>query len=126
MSDFADNMRALMARRGWNQKQAANAIGVRQSNVGRWLKRETAPSMPVLVKIAETFGVSLDELVRTSGPVVRKARAEHNAGPNLARWFLQLRVTWQKYPDRRHRIRTGLELAWPHQVQEIIAWLENK
>src|SRR5208283_2582529 len=98
MGDFAENLRALMARHGWNQKQAADAIGVRQSNVGRWLSNESEPSMRVLVKIADAFGVPLDQLVRRSCSGVDRPRAQYNVAPDFARWFLQLHLRWKKYP----------------------------
>jgi DNA-binding Xre family transcriptional regulator len=35
MSDFADNLRVLMAKRGWNQQETAKAIAVSQANISR-------------------------------------------------------------------------------------------
>jgi len=29
-----------------------------------------------------------------------------------ARWFRQLRLTWQRHPKERHRIETALDFAW--------------
>ena len=126
MSDFADNLRALMAHRGWNQKDAARAIAVSQANVSRWLSEGHEPSADVLLRIAAVFGVTLDELLRASGPTLRAARAEYNTVVWPARWFRRLRVTWQRYPKERHRIETALDLAWPNQKEEIIAWLNRK
>jgi transcriptional regulator with XRE-family HTH domain len=76
MSDFADNLRALMAKRGWNQQEAADALSVSQANISRWLSRGHEPSADVLIRIAAAFGVTLDELLRASGTSMRTARAE--------------------------------------------------
>jgi transcriptional regulator with XRE-family HTH domain len=126
MSDFADNLRALMAKRGWNQQEAANALSVSQANISRWLSQGHEPSADVLIRIAKAFGVTLDELLRASGPAMRKARAEYDTVLWPTRWFRQLRLSWQRYPKERHRIETALDLAWPNQKQDIIAWLKKK
>jgi transcriptional regulator with XRE-family HTH domain len=126
MSDFADNLRALMAKRGWNQQEAANALSVSQANISRWLSQGHEPSADVLIRIAKAFGVTLDELLRATGPAMRKARAEYDTVLWPTRWFRQLRLAWQRYPKERHRIETALDLAWPNQKQDIIAWLKKK
>lgn len=126
MSDFADNLRALMAKRGWNQQEAANALSVSQANISRWLSQGHEPSADVLIRIARAFGVTLDELLRATGPAMRKARAEYDTVLWPTRWFRQLRLSWQRYPKERHRIETALDLAWPNQKPEIIAWLKKK
>jgi len=126
MSDFADNLRALMAKRGWNQQEAANALSVSQANISRWLSQGHEPSADVLIRIAKAFGVTLDELLRASGPAMRKARAEYDTVLWPTRWFRQLRLSWQRYPKERHRIETALDLAWPNQKPDIIAWLKKK
>ncbi len=126
MSDFADNLRTLMGKRGWNQQETANALSVSQANISRWLSQGHEPSADVLIRIARVFGVSLDDLLRAPGPALRAARAEVHSVVWPARWFRQLRLGWQRYPKERHRIETALDLAWPNQKQEIIAWLNKK
>jgi transcriptional regulator with XRE-family HTH domain len=126
MSDFADNLRALMAKRGWNQQEAADALSVSQANISRWLSEGHEPSADTLIRIAKAFGVTLDDLLRAPGPAMRKTRAEHDTVVWPARWFRQLRLAWQRHPKERHRIETALDLAWPNQKQEIIAWLKKK
>ncbi|MGD1019177.1 MAG: helix-turn-helix transcriptional regulator [Verrucomicrobiia bacterium] len=126
MSDFADNLRTLMAKRGWNQLEAAAALGVSQANISRWLSQGHEPSADILIRIAKAFRVSLDELLRAPGPAMRGARAQSESVIWPTRWFRQLRITWQRYPKERHRIETALDLGWPNQKKEIIAWLKKK
>jgi transcriptional regulator with XRE-family HTH domain len=126
MSDFADNLRVLMAKRGWNQQETANAIAVSQANVSRWLSEGHEPSADVLIRIAKVFRVSLDQLLRAPGPALRIPRAELEATIWTTRWFRQLRIAWQRSPKERYRIETALELAWPNQKPDIIAWLNKK
>ena len=126
MSDFADNLRALMAKRGWNQQEAADALSVSQANISRWLSQGHEPSADVLIRIARAFGVTLDKLLRVPGPALRTARADLDTVVWPARWFRQLRLAWQRSPKERYRIETALDLAWPNQKPDILAWLKKK
>ncbi len=126
MSDFAGNLRTLMAKRGWNQLQAAAALSVSQANISRWLSQNHEPSADVLIRIAKAFGVTLDELLRAPGPALRFPRAEQDPVVWSTRWFRQLRLTWQRSPKERRRIETALDLAWPNQKTDILAWLNKK
>jgi transcriptional regulator with XRE-family HTH domain len=126
MSDFADNLRAQMDKRGWTQTDAADALSVSQANISRWLSQNHEPSADVLIRIAKAFGITLDELLRAPGPALRPPRAEQETVVWPARWFRQLRLTWQRSPKERGRIETALDLAWPNQKPDILAWLKKK
>ena len=126
MSDFADNFRTLIDRRGWTQQQAADAIRVSQANVSRWLSAGHEPSTDVLMRIAAVFHVTVDKLLRGPGPSMPSKRSATSTIVWPARWFRQLRSCWHKYPRERHRMQTGIELAWPNQTEEIMAWLNQK
>jgi transcriptional regulator with XRE-family HTH domain len=126
MSDFADNLRTLMAKRGWNQLEAAAALSVSQANISRWLSQNHEPSADVIIRIAKVFGITVEELLRAPGPALRIPRAEQDTIVWPARWFRQLRLTWQRSPKERRRIETALDLAWPNQKPDILAWLNKK
>jgi transcriptional regulator with XRE-family HTH domain len=126
MSDFAVNLRALMAKHGWNQQEAADALSVSQANISRWLSQGHEPSADVLIRVTRAFGITLDELLRAPGPALRTARADLDTVVWPNRWFRQLRLTWQRSPKERHRLETALDLAWPNQKQDIIKWLNRK
>jgi hypothetical protein len=80
----------------------------------------------VLIRIARVFGISLDQLLRAPGPALRIPRAEFDTAIWTSRWFRQLRISWQRFPEERYRIETALELAWPNQKPDIIEWLNKK
>jgi transcriptional regulator with XRE-family HTH domain len=125
MSDFGDNLRVLIASKGWNQKEAAAALGVSQQNISVWLRGDHEPSTVVLIGVAEAFGVSVDELVRAPGPKVKEARANYGENVLQGRWFRILRVAWHDCPDERGRIELGIRSAWPNQCDEILEWLDE-
>ena len=45
------------------QEQFAEKCGVSRQAVAKWEKGETIPSLSVLVKISDTFNVSIDQLI---------------------------------------------------------------
>lgn len=49
---------------GLSQKEAAQKIGVDQSAVSLWECGKTRPRASLLLKIAEIYGVTVDELLR--------------------------------------------------------------
>lgn len=61
--EFADNLIRLRKARGWNAAQFAKEIGMSKATVSCWESCERLPSIPTLLKIADLFDVSLDELV---------------------------------------------------------------
>jgi transcriptional regulator with XRE-family HTH domain len=61
---LGSNVRALREKNNLSQEELAQAIGLRQSMISEIERGNRTPSLPVVGRIAETFGVSLDELVR--------------------------------------------------------------
>ncbi len=80
MNRVASNLKILRTRRGLTQKQLAGQVGVKPPVIGAYEEGRALPPVPVLVKLAAFFEVSLDELVRTDlnrpGLITRQA-----AGP---------------------------------------------
>ena len=66
MPSFLETFRHLLEKRGWNQKEAAEKLGVSQANVSRWLSGEREPGLAALVQIAYGLGVTVDELLGRS------------------------------------------------------------
>ncbi len=46
----------LLLERGLTQRQVAQELGVTPKTVSRWLRRQSQPKYPQLVRIAATFG----------------------------------------------------------------------
>ena len=53
--------------RGMTPHELAKAIGVNHQNIYRWESGKTQPSLEMCIRLADFFGVSLDELVGRSG-----------------------------------------------------------
>lgn len=65
MNFIASNLKFLRARQGLTQKQLAVQVGVKPPVIGAYEEKRAFPPVPVLLKLAAFFQVSLDELVRT-------------------------------------------------------------
>ena len=55
----------LRLRSGLSQQQVANQLGVHQTAVSNWEKGKNLPSATMLVKVADLYGCSIDELFKT-------------------------------------------------------------
>ena len=70
---FPERIIQLKAEQGILQKDIAEAIGISVRNYQRYEKGEQQPTLPVLLRIADYFGISLDYLTgRTDNPQINK------------------------------------------------------
>lgn len=60
---FANNLKHLRVQNNWTQEELANKLDKDYSTVGKWEKGIRSPIMQDALKVAETFGVSIEELV---------------------------------------------------------------
>jgi transcriptional regulator with XRE-family HTH domain len=65
MNLLARNLKFLRARQGLTQKQLADQLGVKPPVIGAYEEGRALPPLPVLLKLADFFQVSLDEFSRT-------------------------------------------------------------
>ena len=54
----------LRDKKGLRDIDVAKAIGIPQTTFSEWKKGKAVPKVPKLLKIADFFGITLDELVR--------------------------------------------------------------
>jgi len=62
-ADFASRLRWLRVRRGLRQKDLASALGLAQTTIANYEQKLRFPDESTLVKIADYFTVSFDELM---------------------------------------------------------------
>ncbi len=56
-------IRQLRLERGINQKELGNAVGVSKQSVSNWENGNIMPSIDLLIRLADVFGVSTDYLL---------------------------------------------------------------
>lgn len=58
-----DNIRKLRLEREWTQEELADRLGVSRQALGNYERELREPGIDLLIKLADTFNVSIDELV---------------------------------------------------------------
>jgi transcriptional regulator with XRE-family HTH domain len=68
---FKENVQALLAQRGWSQRELAAAAGVSPGAVGSILEGESS-NLRTAAKVAAAFGVAVADLMREEQPIEPK------------------------------------------------------
>jgi transcriptional regulator with XRE-family HTH domain len=60
---LAESLRRLLDERGWSIETASKRTGLHRQMISKILRGEiTRPRLDTLIKLSDTFGVSIDEL----------------------------------------------------------------
>jgi transcriptional regulator with XRE-family HTH domain len=59
---IGNNIKVLRELKGISQEELAKSVGVHKSAVSKWEKGIYSPKLEIIPKIADFFGVSIDEL----------------------------------------------------------------
>lgn len=82
-SNLAKNLSTLRRASGLSQEKAAEAVGVTRQALAKWESGETTPDVVHSDKLAELYGVSLDDLLhfeQKPGSVPPPPRGKHVFG----------------------------------------------
>ena len=60
---LAQNLKYLREQKGMNQNEMADVLGISQSAIGNWEQNHRKPDIEMIIRLAEYFGVTLDDLV---------------------------------------------------------------
>ena len=63
MKEFSKNLKTLRAKQELSQKELANQLYVERSTVAGWETKDRMPDVFLLIRIADIFDTTLDELV---------------------------------------------------------------
>lgn len=61
---LAEKILSLRTRRGLSQDELAERLGVSRQSVSKWETAQSTPDLDKILRLADLFGVSVDELVR--------------------------------------------------------------
>jgi transcriptional regulator with XRE-family HTH domain len=64
MNRFGEKLRTLRKRRGLTQEQISQMLEVSRPYVAKLERGEKMPNAPMIIKIADIFGVTADQLMR--------------------------------------------------------------
>ncbi len=65
---FRENVQALLAQRGWSQRELAATAGISPGAVGSILEGESS-NLRTIAKVAKAFGVDVADLMREEKPM---------------------------------------------------------
>ncbi len=66
MLNYGDSLREQREKLGLSQSMVARKIETSHQNISRWESGKILPSIDFCVKLADLYGISLDELVGRS------------------------------------------------------------
>jgi len=69
---FAEKLKAERKKRGWSQEDLAAKLFVTRQSVSKWENGQSYPSIEVIIKISDLFGLTIDELLRSDEELTRK------------------------------------------------------
>ena len=61
--DIAESLKQNREQRGMSPYELAKALEVNHQNIYRWERGVVMPSMEMCVRLADFYGISLDELI---------------------------------------------------------------
>lgn len=63
MINYGENLRYQREEKGISQRELAFKIGTSSQNISRWERGEVLPSIDFCVKLADFYGITVDELI---------------------------------------------------------------
>jgi transcriptional regulator with XRE-family HTH domain len=90
---YADSIRAYRLKHRMSQQALADELGVSAVAVSKWERGQTQPGIQALTRMADIFGVTVDDLVGREPPV---AAPEEDNVRVMTRAFRQLTAEEQE------------------------------
>lgn len=97
---LAENIDTLMKQEGLSNIQVGKELGVSDVMVGQWRKGKSIPAIDKAAKLAEFFGVSLDELIgKQIQPAVRMVSLPLVGAVNAGPFTIESEEDWKEFRD---------------------------
>lgn len=62
---FSEKLKTERTKQGWTQDELAEKLFVSRQSVSKWENGQNYPSIEIIIKISDLFGVTIDELLRS-------------------------------------------------------------
>ncbi|KML40651.1 helix-turn-helix domain-containing protein [Cytobacillus firmus] len=69
---FAEKPKKERKEKGWSQEELAEKLYVSRQSVSKWENGQNYPSIEIIIKLSDLFGVTIDELLRSDGELTEK------------------------------------------------------
>ena len=72
MMNFAEKLKAERKKMGWSQEELAEHLYVSRQSVSKWENGQNYPSIEIVLKLSDLFGITVDELLRSDAELTKK------------------------------------------------------
>lgn len=69
---FAEKLKKERKEKGWSQEELAEKLFVSRQSVSKWENGQNYPSIEIIIKLSDLFGVAIDELLRSDEELTEK------------------------------------------------------
>jgi len=107
-----NRLKELRLKNGYKtQQQLATALFVNQTAVSQWERGATVPSAPILRKLSQMYGVSIDYLLGLDAvsPETKEPATVYGDGPDPELWELLKRIPEDRMPEVERYLRFQAE-----------------
>lgn len=70
--NFAEKLKNERKKKNWSQEELAEKLFVSRQSVSKWENGQNFPSIEILIKLSDLFGVTIDELLRSDEELQEK------------------------------------------------------
>lgn len=70
--NFAERLKQERKVRRWSQEDLAEKLFVSRQSVSKWENSQNYPSIEIIIKLSDLFGVTIDELLRSDAVLTEK------------------------------------------------------
>lgn len=69
---FAEKLKIERKNKGWSQEELAEKLFVSRQSVSKWENGQNYPSIEIIIKLSDLFGITIDELLRSDEELKKK------------------------------------------------------
>lgn len=73
---FGEKLKMERNKKDWSQEELAEKLFVSRQSVSKWENGQNYPSIEIIIKISDLFGVTIDELLRSDEALTKKVIKE--------------------------------------------------
>ncbi|QTN01114.1 helix-turn-helix domain-containing protein [Sediminibacillus dalangtanensis] len=70
--NFAEKLKKERKDKGWSQEELAEKLFVSRQSISKWENGQNFPSIEIIIKLSDLFGVTIDELLRSDEELKEK------------------------------------------------------
>jgi transcriptional regulator with XRE-family HTH domain len=87
--EFAEKIKKERKDRNWSQEELAEKLFVSRQSVSKWENGQNYPSIEIVIRLSDLFGITIDELLRSDDELKNKVikDSKHLAYPKLKAFF---------------------------------------